>query len=1445
MNEDDAGLAERTLSVWSATLSLASADVSPEQTLKAPPATVDGSTTGSPTARILETLPVRTAIIAAPQGAPVDYVIRRELGRGGMGVVYEADQRSLGRSVAVKMMLAGEATPEHEARFIGEARATGRLEHPNIVPVYDLGRTSDARVYLGMKLVRGESWKALLRREPPTTPESLRRALEILAAICDAVGFAHAHGIVHRDLKPENVMLGQFGEVQVMDWGLALDVSPGSDARARESGPAGTPAYMSPEQARGDAPALGTWSDVYLLGAMLYEVLTGSPPHRGQGLVGTLVAAARGDVVPPAERAPARTIPRELAALCLSALDKDPSRRPTSAQGFKDRLRNYLAHAEAMRLLERTRELLAGPEPAEALPRAQALLDQARELWPESEEAEELLGRLGEARADLALERGDGRAARRIAEGLAPGPGLAAERIAQLRAAARRQERRGRNQLVAAAVLAVSAVLGTLSVEHARPAREAAARARDARGRLGTVTEAAWKELRQGRDLDGLARELGVVARTAEEGGLDAGDPALGLAAGWRALRVGEPRRVPSLLTPAVGDPLRRALESPRLAADPLAAADEWLFAARALPAEARALGEATILVAGDRLAPPAAIERVGPALAARLAASGAQAVLADARSGLPHERLGLPLRIEVRPGARPGGPATLFPRETARVVAGLDPLDRRERWRFPPPLYADVASPDPSPLLVPHEGGWLVLVAWGADVIGLDPATGVPRTRLRTQARVAALLPSGEAGVFLIAQGSTWGAARSRLVRATAVRALEPLVPAFDYDASLARRASRALIGEAEPRRGVEPARVELARVDVARRLDPTSPLLDRHVAERALVAGRPDEARAAASRLAQADLSAAEFAEAADALDQAGLAAQAVDALAEQAVLAHARSAANPDLNPLLSGNPVRSLRRVARRAGERGDGARRDRLAALAREVATAAEGDALAAPLERRWLERNGRAALLQAFEPYESRARKMGGLFMTPPALVDGVEPAAFVLVVVPFLLLATVLVLHFRVRAARTADLRALGFRSWGSQTLAFVTNPVLRLSHTFVAYASRAERAVLLLGAAAAMVALVHLEGVARALGEVATVPADVGHGQLGTASGLDFVLAMRDRVAPARRAPHDRLLAEAWLQRGEDARAREALDAVLALAPGDPFASNNEGVLLEKAGRRDDALAFYRRAASAPGDAGAIARANVARFEGAPRPALPVAYRAWQRLDPGLDEPLRQLADPDDLLAVLDVLRSPWAAIGAGLSAHLAGAADTAPDTLTRGVALFSSFGLQDGGPAWTEPLERVVRSGFPLFFAFVLLHVPFTPRRLSAPTPPRVERALCVIGSLADVALPGARWLARRRIAAGALLLFAGPFLFFLAVSWLRGSTVLMIALPPIVFVYADPSDARTAAGIFTTGLARTLGPYAEPALFLLYGSTWALAVRRLVLWGRERRRARSAG
>jgi predicted Ser/Thr protein kinase len=307
-----------------------------------PPTVASGSSNGDSSSGSLE-LPLQFG----------DYELLEELGRGGMGVVFRARQASLGREVAVKMILRGELAQDTEReRFQAEAQAAAKLDHPGIVPVYEVGEIG-GRPYFSMKFIRGTTLAQRLAEGPLPS----REAASLLVSVAKAIHFAHEMGVLHRDLKPSNILIDEKGEPHVTDFGLAKQISD-EPSLTRTGAILGTPAYMSPEQAAGNRGQVGPHSDVYSLGVVLYHMLTGRPPFQAASPVETVLMVLEQDPVPPRLLNP--NADRDLEMICLRCLQKPTDLRYASAAALARDLDAYLHDESISARSGRFAQILAG-----------------------------------------------------------------------------------------------------------------------------------------------------------------------------------------------------------------------------------------------------------------------------------------------------------------------------------------------------------------------------------------------------------------------------------------------------------------------------------------------------------------------------------------------------------------------------------------------------------------------------------------------------------------------------------------------------------------------------------------------------------------------------------------------------------------------------------------------------------------------------------------------------------------------------------------------------------------------------------------------------------------------------------------------------------------------------------------------------------------------------
>jgi len=452
---------------------------------------------------------------SAPDPVP-RYEWLERIGAGGMGIVGRAEDLALKREVALKLCrIEGEPgtsqTLAATGEFTHEAFMTAHLDHPGVVPIYALARDPDGRPFFAMKKVDGIPWSHLLH--PDTAPEASRPAVEaragrmdwkdhlaILLKVCDTVAYAHSKAILHRDLKPENIMIGEFGEAYVMDWGLALFFDERNEYRRfPDLTPqlAGTPAYIAPEMVRGQLADLGPAADIYLLGGILHELMTGRPPRQGREVMDVLRQAARGDLPPLIPQALLPGWPPTLLPVAAKALSPDPAGRYADVRDFQRDLSDCLTHAESIAVTRRARQALdrlqAELLPAEAPPSSDRLRDlskddaslaygrlseciggfrQALALWPDHQDARQGLADALSLHVRLAIRQDDltlARAQLRLLNepGLpptGPGPDRLAARIAERQTRLLRSARRVRLWRTAASVFGVLSLGGLAAI---------------------------------------------------------------------------------------------------------------------------------------------------------------------------------------------------------------------------------------------------------------------------------------------------------------------------------------------------------------------------------------------------------------------------------------------------------------------------------------------------------------------------------------------------------------------------------------------------------------------------------------------------------------------------------------------------------------------------------------------------------------------------------------------------------------------------------------------------------------------------------------------------------------------------------------------------------------------------------------------------------------------
>lgn len=385
--------------------------------------------------------------LLAPGALEHELELRDTIGEGGMGVVRSATQRSLGRTVAIKTLRPEHRRQEDVLTLLREAWVTGALEHPNILPIYDVKLDDEGMPLVVLKRIDGVDWGEMMHDAERMSErfgegDLLEHNLEVLMQVCHAVAFAHSRGIVHRDIKPDNVRIGAFGEVYVLDWGIAVALADDGTGRfplaAKATAMAGTPSYMAPEMLGAeDGRSISPRTDIYLLGATLCEIATGRPPHDGPS-----AAALVSSVL--LSKPNLDKVPEELAAVIRRAMAPDPEARFESAEAVRVAIRRFLDHrgsariaASARRRLVELEQLVEGAgedvrvAAHDLLGACRAGFSAALDVWRENDDAREGLRRAIEIMTDYELRRGDARAAADLLAQIADPPELLEKRVAR------------------------------------------------------------------------------------------------------------------------------------------------------------------------------------------------------------------------------------------------------------------------------------------------------------------------------------------------------------------------------------------------------------------------------------------------------------------------------------------------------------------------------------------------------------------------------------------------------------------------------------------------------------------------------------------------------------------------------------------------------------------------------------------------------------------------------------------------------------------------------------------------------------------------------------------------------------------------------------------------------------------------------------------------------
>ncbi len=1325
------------------------------------------------------------------------FELHKKIGEGGMGVIWRARQGSLDREVAVKAIRPEVNNVRTRERFIAEAVVTGGLDHPNVVPVHELGVGEDGQVFLAMKLVHGHAWNDLLH---PTTDEQrafvagwdIRRHLDILAQVTNAVAFAHSRGIVHRDLKPANIMVGAYGEVVVMDWGIAVDIRMPrpDDCRTTHKldvhGPGGTPCYMAPELATGRGADIGPWTDVYLLGAILYEIATGTPPHQGKTLIDVLLAASRSE--PPTW---AETVPHALRQLCERAMAREPASRIQSAEAFAAELRLYVEHEASMRvtaeadaLLERLADAAAAPIPRHerygAWAQAEARFARALELWSGNERA-----RAGAAEAALglgaeALARGDLGLAEAQLEGIAALVEAKDPRALSLTAALARHRRRGLGSWIGLALGLVAVVaLGGWIVTQVR----ASDRVAQAVARSEAIDDAfakAWNGLGDGnlapaaaiigQPLATLAGTTGATPalRARVEGLTSAHAVALWQRSRWRELwdalcpeagrgpGTGRLRRSIRALAAVRGTALVTALDDggARGGADRGALCD---VVADAVGAGAPVSAGIAALQVLEELSPDAQDAELRTALrrGALCAVAGPAATCGAAA---------LPFVQQVAGAARPNLPI-------ARRASGgwqvYEVGSAAVRWQTPPPPKKLGTA-----IAVPRSDGGFVL-GEGADLVQRDGATGKmlgrvalpgialvawPRLPGRDQIEVAVWSDEAHGKVARVLVDldwpsvPTWNSDQSALwlrnrpgVDAMADEAFDEAARRLGLPPVLARLHGHAwalaieILATTAHRDAADPQLVLLALEALPVRLPSALP--------RPGLGGAGDDA---ATMVLASELAAAVAARSRAALpvtqvdyalrlDALGFT-QIADSMLRRAAGLALEAGHNADAEVRWGDTPGQMLRQAAARRWAAGQPERALALLWAGRRFSTLGPDDGELYQRLGAWAARSGRPLDPELQAALDSASRR--DAIAIPHLDAVGIDMGSLLLAGLLPLMLLLWLRLASRSSHARQADLHAAGFRTRWQRWSAWVLHPIERAAFSSVAYASRPERlamaglGVLILALAAVLTS--EVERISR----IHDVPVVLALGQPAHPDRNDLLGAVGQQRSGPQAAAADRLRAESAYVRGAIVEASVALERSLRVEPSDAASCNNQAVILEQQGRVADATAAYTRCAHA------AAHWNAARLQGADgrelsRLARMLPWRDHLAAEAAMRAPLWARPSARDVFLVAQGDRT---AVLTRLVDALRGDLDELE------ALLVARLGVH-GRSLLIAVLADVLAALLLVGLSVVLL--PLTPRRWQLL---RGERRSSWLGRVADRLIPGWRWVGAGHAEVGIPVLLA---------------------------------------------------------------------------------------